>query len=83
MCLIGGMGCVGFLRDLVCLQADWYRTCDVLGASRPAEVTVLRRRLYALSVRLGRHPCWSGEAVAMSVARSELRRRGRVLERAW
>ena len=63
--------------DLVCLQAAWYRTYDALAVPRPARTTVLRRRLYVLSVRLRWHPYWSRTAVAVPAARAELRRRGR------
>nr|WP_079073821.1 hypothetical protein [Streptomyces sp. Root1310] len=66
---------------MVRLQADWYRVYDALAALRPAHVTMLRRRLYVLSVRLGWHPFWSQRAVAVPAARVELRSRGRVLER--
>ncbi|NNN34423.1 hypothetical protein HLK59_29500 [Streptomyces sp. S3(2020)] len=65
--------------DLVCLQADWYRTYDALAVPRPARATVLRRRLYVLSVRLRWHPYWSHTAVAVPAARAELRRQGREL----
>ncbi|MDT7847348.1 hypothetical protein [Streptomyces justiciae] len=39
----------------------------------------LRRRLYALSIRLRWHPYWSRTAVAVPAARAELRRQGREL----
>ncbi|MEU1183664.1 hypothetical protein ABZ464_39750 [Streptomyces sp. NPDC005820] len=81
MCPNGGVGRVDFPHHLVRLQADWYRTYDALAAPRPARVTALRRRLHALSVRLRWHPYWSREVVAVPTARSELRRRGRALER--
>ncbi|MCX5357598.1 hypothetical protein OG864_02430 [Streptomyces sp. NBC_00124] len=63
--------------DLVCLQAAWYRTYDALAAPRPARTTVLRRRLYALSVRLRWHPYWT-RTVAVPMARAELRRQGQL-----
>ncbi|MDR6974379.1 hypothetical protein J2X68_001057 [Streptomyces sp. 3330] len=75
------MDAVDFPHDLVRLQADWFRVYDALAAPRPAHVTVLRRRLYALSVRLRWHPFWSQRTVAVPAARVELRRRGRALER--
>ncbi|MEU5893597.1 hypothetical protein ABZ835_43290 [Streptomyces sp. NPDC047461] len=65
-------------HDLVCLQAAWYRTYDALAAPRPARTAALRRRLYALSVRLRWHPYWTRTA-AVQAARAELRRQGRQL----
>jgi hypothetical protein len=64
--------------DLVRLQAAWYRTYDALAAPRPARTTALRRRLYALSVRLRWHPYWTRTA-AVPAARAELRRQARQL----
>jgi len=52
---------------------------DALAAPRSARTTVLRRRLYALSVRLRWHPYWSRPALAVPTARAELRRQGREL----
>ncbi|MCX5357612.1 hypothetical protein OG864_02500 [Streptomyces sp. NBC_00124] len=75
------MGCVDLPDlpdDLVCLQAAWYRAYDALAAPRPARTTALRRRLYALSVRLRWHPYWTRTA-AVPAARAELRRQGRQL----
>ncbi|MER5602991.1 hypothetical protein [Streptomyces sp. NPDC002265] len=73
---------VDFPHDLVLLQAAWYRTYDALAVPRPARTAVLRRRLYALSIRLLWHPYWLRLAIAVPAAREELRRQGRALERA-
>jgi hypothetical protein len=54
------------------------RTYDALTAPRPTRTTVLRRRLYALSVRLRWHPHWTRTA-AVPAARAELRRQTRQL----
>ncbi|WP_030186983.1 hypothetical protein [Streptomyces sp. NRRL S-813] len=67
-----------FPSDLMQLQADWHRTYEARAAPGRTASTVLRRRLYWLSVRLWWHPYWTGPG-RMPAARTELSRQARVL----
>ncbi|AEW99025.1 hypothetical protein [Streptantibioticus cattleyicolor] len=66
------MSTYAFPDDLLQAQRDWYATYRALAATeRPAETTVLRRRLQRLSVRISTHPYWAdlgGSAPAARVA---------------
>ncbi|WP_330458831.1 hypothetical protein OIB37_19230 [Streptomyces sp. NBC_00820] len=69
-----------FPYDLIQLQRAWNRTYEALAAPRPRNVTVLRRRLHHLSVRLLRHPYFASVPGGAPAARAELRRRARAYE---
>ncbi|AJT62481.1 hypothetical protein T261_0792 [Streptomyces lydicus] len=69
-----------FPNDLIQLQCAWNRTYEALAVPRPRNVTVLRRQLHRLSVRLVWHPYFDAAPGGVPAGKTELRRRVRAYE---